>query len=154
MLLLTRGVRSEFVRGISGQEYGRDRIPARLELRVPYTDRSQILIIMSPNVAPKIISSLPPFISPEEHKTLTSTTPESFSSIPPVLRLEESNVSVSFDPPLQDFGPDDCERGTLYIIERCTQPRQPSIFTPSHPFLASWRSSRPPDAVFSSNIPR
>jgi len=72
---------------------------------------------MSPNAAPKIISSLPPFISPEEHKTLTSTTPESFSSIPPILRLEESNVSVSFDPPLQDFGLDDCKRGTLYIIE-------------------------------------
>jgi len=72
---------------------------------------------MSSNVAPKIISSLPPFVSPEEHKTLTSTTPESFSSIPPILRLEEPNVSVSFDPPLQDFGPDDCKRGTLYIIE-------------------------------------
>jgi len=72
---------------------------------------------MSSNVAPKIISSLPPFVSPEEHKTLTSTTPESFSSIPPILRLEEPNISVSFDPPLQGFGPDDCERGTLYIIE-------------------------------------
>ncbi|KAF9650245.1 hypothetical protein BDM02DRAFT_3093540 [Thelephora ganbajun] len=72
---------------------------------------------MSPNVAPKIISSLPPFVSPEEHKVLTSTTPESFSSIPPILRLEEPNISVLFDPPLQDFGPDDCERGTLYIIE-------------------------------------
>jgi nucleotide-sensitive chloride channel 1A len=33
------------------------------------------------------------------------------------LRLQEPNVSVSFDPPLPDFGPDDCNRGTLYIIE-------------------------------------
>lgn len=72
---------------------------------------------MSPNVAPKLISSLPPFASPEEHKNLTSTTPESFSSIPSILRLEEPNVSVFFDPPLPDFGPDDCKRGTLYIIE-------------------------------------
>lgn len=72
---------------------------------------------MSANIAPKIIQSLPPFISPEEHKNLTSTTPESFASIPPVLRLEEPNVSVSFDPPLPDFGPDDSNRGTLYIIE-------------------------------------
>lgn len=72
---------------------------------------------MSPIVAPKFISSLPSFVSPEEHKTLTSTTPESFSSIPPVLRLEVPNVSVSFDPPLQAFEPDDCRHGTLYIIE-------------------------------------
>lgn len=72
---------------------------------------------MSTSIAPKIISSLPSFISPEEHKTLTSTTPESFTSIPPILRLQEPNVSVSFDPPLPDFGPDDCNRGTLYIIE-------------------------------------
>jgi nucleotide-sensitive chloride channel 1A len=74
----------------------------------------------SMNIAPKIISSLPPYASSEEHKALTSTTPESFASIPPILRLEEPNVSVSFDPPLQDFGPDDCKHGKLYIIERCT----------------------------------
>ncbi|KAF9790279.1 regulator of volume decrease after cellular swelling-domain-containing protein [Thelephora terrestris] len=71
----------------------------------------------STNIAPKIISALPPCVSPEEHKTLTSTTPESFASIPPVLRFEEPNVSVFFDPPLQDLGPDDCKRGRLYIIE-------------------------------------
>jgi len=72
---------------------------------------------MTPSVAPQIISSLPPFVSPDGHKILTSTTPESFSSIPPVLRLEEPNVSVSFDPPLPGFGPDDCKHGTLYVIE-------------------------------------
>lgn len=107
---------------------------------------------MSLNVAPKIISSLPPFVSPEEHKTLTSTTPESFSSIPPVLRLQEPNVSVSFDPPLQDFGPDDCKHGTLYIIERCAQSRLSPGYLPSHSFLVSSRSSRPQDAVSRSNI--
>lgn len=126
--------RSRFLRGIFNKEYGRDRIPPRLECAIhpDRVDRFQILITMSPDAAPKIISSPPPFISPEEHKRLTSTTPESFSSIPPVLRLEEPNVSVSFDPPLQDFGPDDCKRGTLYIIERCTQSCRPSFCSSSH----------------------
>ena len=85
---------------------------------------------MTPSVAPKIISSLPSFASPDEHKVLTSTTPESFSLIPPILRLEEPNVSVSFDPPLPDFGPDDCKHGTLYVIERCAQSRQSPPFSP------------------------
>ncbi|TFY76150.1 hypothetical protein EWM64_g7861 [Hericium alpestre] len=64
-----------------------------------------------------LISSVPHYISPDEHKTLTGTTPASFRDIPPVLRHQEENVSVAFDPPLEGFSAADCAQGTLYVIE-------------------------------------
>lgn len=72
-----------------------------------------------PAVTP--ITEIPSYISPEEHRTLTASTPASFTSIPPVLRHTETNVRVTFDPPINPtiFGPDDAREGTLYVIERC-----------------------------------
>jgi nucleotide-sensitive chloride channel 1A len=58
----------------------------------------------------------PRFITPEEHRQLTTSTPTSFGDIPPVLRHKEENVQVTFDPPIPDLGTTD--KGTLYIIER------------------------------------
>ncbi len=49
---------------------------------------------------------------------LTGATPTSFSDIPSVLRQKVDNVRVAFDPPLEDFSPEDSALGTLYIIER------------------------------------
>jgi chloride channel, nucleotide-sensitive, 1A len=79
-------------------------------------------------MAAKIITSLPPYITPEEHGTLTASTPNSFTSIPPVLRHIEQNVSVSLDPPLEDFSAEDCKDGTLYVIERCGCSYSRSLF--------------------------
>lgn len=66
-----------------------------------------------------LITSLPNFISAEEHRTLIGSTPNSFSDIPPVLRHKEENVSITLEPPLEGFSPEDYSQGTLYVIERC-----------------------------------
>ncbi|OBZ72328.1 Methylosome subunit pICln [Grifola frondosa] len=66
---------------------------------------------------PTLITSLPIFISPEEHRNLVASTPASFSDIPPVIRHKEENVSVTVDPPIEGFTPEDCANGTLYVIE-------------------------------------
>ncbi|TFK82701.1 hypothetical protein K466DRAFT_603449 [Polyporus arcularius HHB13444] len=64
-----------------------------------------------------LVSSLPTHISPEEHKTLSASTPASFADIPPVLRHKEENVSVTLDPPVDGFSAEDGAHGTLYVIE-------------------------------------
>ena len=64
------------------------------------------------------ISTKPTFVTPEEHRELIASTPNSFSDIPPVLRYSEDNVKVIIDPPLDGFLEQDSESGTLYIIER------------------------------------
>ena len=64
-----------------------------------------------------LISSVPKFSTPEEHKSLVGSTPSSFAEIPSVLRHKQENVTVSFDPPLDGFSDDD-RQGTLYVIER------------------------------------
>lgn len=69
-------------------------------------------------MAAKIITSVPTHISPEEHRVLTASTPDSFASIPPVLRHSEQNVSVVLDPSLENFSAEDSSNGTLYVIER------------------------------------
>lgn len=66
-----------------------------------------------------IISGFPTFISPDEHKTISASTPASFADIPPVLRHKEQNVSVTLDPPLPGFSSEDGANGTLFVIERC-----------------------------------
>ncbi|KAI0048954.1 hypothetical protein FA95DRAFT_1490055 [Auriscalpium vulgare] len=70
-----------------------------------------------PVPAVTLISSLPPHISPDEHRTLTASTPASFAEIPPVLRHAEENVAVSFDPPVDGLSPEATAKGTLYVIE-------------------------------------
>lgn len=68
---------------------------------------------------PELVNTIPKFNSPEEHRDLVATTPESFSDIPPVLRHKEENVSVVLDPTLDGFSPEDSAQGTLYVLERC-----------------------------------
>ncbi|KAI0315557.1 regulator of volume decrease after cellular swelling-domain-containing protein [Amylostereum chailletii] len=67
--------------------------------------------------AVSLVSDLPKYISPEEHRSLTGTTPASFSDIPPVLRHKQERVSAVFDPALPDFSAQDGTEGTLYVIE-------------------------------------
>lgn len=69
-------------------------------------------------VSATLISSLPPFASPDQHSAIVGATPDSFSDIPPVLRLTENDVHVAFDPPLDEFTEHDGVSGRLYVIER------------------------------------
>ncbi|KAJ7510338.1 regulator of volume decrease after cellular swelling-domain-containing protein [Mycena galericulata] len=64
-----------------------------------------------------LITSIPNFVSREEHTTIAAATPVSFTDIPPVLRHKEDNVSATLDPPLDGFSAQDGAQGTLYIIE-------------------------------------
>ncbi|KAJ7646774.1 regulator of volume decrease after cellular swelling-domain-containing protein [Roridomyces roridus] len=64
-----------------------------------------------------LISSIPSFVSREEHTTLASQTPASFADIPPVLRLKQEGVTVRFEPPLDGFSEQDSAEGTLFVIE-------------------------------------
>ncbi|KAF7330343.1 hypothetical protein MVEN_02472600 [Mycena venus] len=64
-----------------------------------------------------LISSVPTFVSREEHTNIAAETPISFTDIPPVLRHKEENVSATLDPPLDGFSAEDGAQGTLYIIE-------------------------------------
>ena len=69
---------------------------------------------------PKVqfITDLPNFITREEHKVLTGTTPASFSDIPPVLQHKQERVSAVFDPGFAEFTAEESKDGTLYVIER------------------------------------
>ncbi|KAN0093116.1 Regulator of volume decrease after cellular swelling domain containing protein [Tylopilus felleus] len=64
-----------------------------------------------------IITTIPDFVSPEEHRNVVASTPSSFSDIRPVLRHKEENVSVTLDPPLDGFTPEDAANGILYVVE-------------------------------------
>lgn len=64
------------------------------------------------------ITTLPHHILPEEHKQIIGSTPQSFSDIPPVLRHKEENVTITLDPPIQEFASPEYSRGTIYVIER------------------------------------
>lgn len=68
--------------------------------------------------AATIISTLPKFVSPEEHQNIVSSTPSNFSDIPPVLRHRQEDVSVKLDPALEGLSTEDGAKGTLYVIER------------------------------------
>ncbi|PFH53131.1 hypothetical protein AMATHDRAFT_138305 [Amanita thiersii Skay4041] len=63
-----------------------------------------------------LISTLPYYISKEEHGSLLSSTPDSFNDIPAVLVYKEDNVSVTLDPPVDGFTQQDAAQGTLYVI--------------------------------------
>lgn len=69
-----------------------------------------------PAVTPTTQSGPPRYITPEEHKQLTASTPTSFGDIPPVLQHKEENVRVTFDPPIPEL--ESTDKGTLYVIER------------------------------------
>ncbi|EIM91386.1 uncharacterized protein STEHIDRAFT_153030 [Stereum hirsutum FP-91666 SS1] len=106
-----------------------------------------------PAVTP--ITEVPSYISPEEHRTLTASTPASFTSIPPVLRHTETNVRVTFDPPLNPtiFGPDDAREGTLYVIESAlvfmsTTGKGFQITYPSITLHAILRSGEGPASIY------
>ncbi|KAI0033098.1 regulator of volume decrease after cellular swelling-domain-containing protein [Vararia minispora EC-137] len=64
-----------------------------------------------------LIDSLPRFITQEEHKDITGSTPASFSDIPPVLHYKEETASARFEPDVEGFTSEDGKRGTLYVIE-------------------------------------
>ncbi|KIK59797.1 hypothetical protein GYMLUDRAFT_59920 [Collybiopsis luxurians FD-317 M1] len=66
--------------------------------------------------AATLITAVPKFVSPEEHKSLVGSTPASFNDIPPILRRKES-VSVTLDPSLDGFSEADGKEGTLYVLE-------------------------------------
>ncbi|KAG8810494.1 hypothetical protein FRC19_004520 [Serendipita sp. 401] len=63
-----------------------------------------------------IITALPHFVTQEEHRELTSSTPASFSELPAVLYHQESNSSITLDPPLDGFSTQDCSSGTAYVL--------------------------------------
>ncbi|ORX34301.1 regulator of volume decrease after cellular swelling-domain-containing protein [Kockovaella imperatae] len=43
-------------------------------------------------------SDVPPFVTPEAHDALTSSTPASFNDIPPTLRFQDDAVEVTMEP--------------------------------------------------------
>jgi len=67
--------------------------------------------------AATLITSLPTFVDADEHRSLVGSTPASFNDIPPKLCHKEDNVSVSLDPPLDNFTAQDAAQGTLYVIQ-------------------------------------
>lgn len=64
------------------------------------------------------VTAIPNYITPEQHHEAIASTPASFNDIPPVLRHKEENVSVTIEPPLEEFPATECADGTLYVIER------------------------------------
>ncbi|KAF8968030.1 regulator of volume decrease after cellular swelling-domain-containing protein [Flammula alnicola] len=66
--------------------------------------------------AVNLITALPNFVTKEEHTTLVASTPSSFNDIPPVIRHKEENVSVTLDPPLENFSNQNAVQGTLYVL--------------------------------------
>ncbi|KAJ3916263.1 regulator of volume decrease after cellular swelling-domain-containing protein, partial [Lentinula edodes] len=67
--------------------------------------------------AATLVTSVPGFVSPEEHRIIVGSTPASFNDIPPVLRHKEESVSVTFEPSLDGFSEDDAKEGILYVLE-------------------------------------
>ncbi|KAH7884573.1 regulator of volume decrease after cellular swelling-domain-containing protein [Phlebopus sp. FC_14] len=68
-------------------------------------------------VSTTIITAVPASVTPEEHRNIIASTPSSFNDIPPVLRNKQEHVSVSLDPPLDEFTVEDSSDGVLYVIE-------------------------------------
>jgi len=85
--------------------------------------------------AVNLITAVPHFVSPEEHRNVVASTPSSFNDIPPVLRHREENVSVKLDPPIEGFTEQDAAQGTLYVITRCEKKK--STHEPFHVWLFS-----------------
>ncbi|KAI6129909.1 regulator of volume decrease after cellular swelling-domain-containing protein [Pisolithus croceorrhizus] len=84
-------------------------------------------------VSATIITSVPLSVSPEQHREIVGATPGSFNDIPPVLRHREDDVSITFEPTLEEFTAEDGRGGTLYVIESAlvfmsTTGSSPSIY--------------------------
>ena len=62
-----------------------------------------------------LVTSVPNYVSEEQHQALVSSTP-SFSDIPSILLYHEENISVVLDPPLQGFPEEDAATRTLYLL--------------------------------------
>ncbi|KAG6848483.1 hypothetical protein H0H93_016628 [Arthromyces matolae] len=94
------------------------------------------------------ISTLPTFVTPDEHASLITSTPSSFSSIPPVVHHTELNVRIALDPPVPEFdtGSDD---GTLYILSSSLiyfSPTKSIGFSITYPSITLHAISRSGDA--------
>ncbi|KAG8834033.1 hypothetical protein FRC17_009671 [Serendipita sp. 399] len=63
-----------------------------------------------------VIGVLPRFVTQEENRELTSSTPASFSDLPAVLYHLEPNSSITLDPPVEGFSAQDSSSGTVYIL--------------------------------------
>jgi nucleotide-sensitive chloride channel 1A len=66
----------------------------------------------------KFIDAVPKFVSKEEHTALVGSTPTSFNDIPPVIKYRDENVSITLDPPLENFSSENTVQGTLYVLTR------------------------------------
>ncbi|PPQ85373.1 hypothetical protein CVT25_006404 [Psilocybe cyanescens] len=66
--------------------------------------------------AVNLITALPNFVTQEEHTALVASTPNSFSDIPAVIKHKEENVTVTLDPPLENFSNENAIQGTLYVL--------------------------------------
>ncbi|PPQ95719.1 hypothetical protein CVT26_008362 [Gymnopilus dilepis] len=62
------------------------------------------------------ITTVPHYVSAEEHATIVGSTPNSFNDIPAVIRHKEENVTISLDPPHEAFGDEGTRRGTLFVL--------------------------------------
>ncbi|PVF95935.1 hypothetical protein CPB86DRAFT_787487 [Serendipita vermifera] len=64
-----------------------------------------------------IITALPTFVTQEQHRELTSSTPASFAHLPTsVLYHLQQPASITLEPPIEGFTASDCSNGTLYIL--------------------------------------
>jgi len=70
--------------------------------------------VLMPSVV--LVSTVPAFVSSQEHAILAGSTPASFDDIPPVLCHKEENVSIVLEPPFEGFAE---AHGTLFVLERC-----------------------------------
>ncbi|KAM0754202.1 hypothetical protein T439DRAFT_323077 [Meredithblackwellia eburnea MCA 4105] len=61
-----------------------------------------------------ILTTSPPVLTSEELNTLSQSTPSTFNDIPPLLRHQQEAVTVSIDPPFQDYAGG---KGTLFVTE-------------------------------------
>lgn len=87
-------------------------LPVTISCNITYTQQQRNM------PATTLITSLPTFVNAEEHKILVGSTPASFADIPPKLYHKEDNVSVTLDPPLENFTTQDGAQGSLYVIAR------------------------------------
>lgn len=60
-------------------------------------------------------TSVPKFISRDEHISMTSTTPASWTDIPPILHYSEEGVKIEFDPAYRNQAE---MKGNLWVTER------------------------------------
>lgn len=97
--------------------YYKPAVPGNFSLNLQDSSWYQDLLAHA-MVSTTLISSVPQYVSAEEHRNIVASTPTSFNDILPVLRHREDNVRVMLDPPLPTFTEQDGANGTLFVIER------------------------------------